>query len=406
MPPLANNLNAHKQILRARYKFCQCETLETLRRQQMIVIAALLFLGNSAAPDPRTFAAPIVHLADHAVTFAPALITGITVAIYLVVTALAFAWQRTALLGGKFRGYFSTLPVNADDIRAIDTRMIASRAWLLFVPHFCVIWLLLTAQLPLRFALLPAACFVTAAAWRVATATIYREWRQLAVIGIITLLACTSVALDRTVQLGALIAATIAVWFAPRWHGRHHAHQTDTQPPRSFSTRSARLFLWLGLPLKTLWCRARVGVVVRIAIICALLTLAGIGIHCFGMADRARGLSAAMIGVAIWLTATLYDELEDARSAQTMFHVLPIPRSWAYVSEALALWVMVMPPVAIYVIAIAAKAPSVMAIAATAPLLLFALRGLQRVPSSWRVMLLPAAVIAWAAATRMAISAE
>jgi hypothetical protein len=384
-------------VYAARKKFCDTESLAALRRHQAIVWIAALFLGPTFIPHPQLVASPVSALMQGPLSF-PARCAACLG--YLAVIFLAFAWQRPMLRGGAFRAWLATLPLAKTAFDHVDRKMIARRIWIFFLPHVMALRAIhashATAGDLLNVAL--AMLMMTIAAWRVAAAAVERDYIA-AVIAFACALVCVlAVPYDAIIHTVTLAVASASAWYAPQLATalrRKKAHNAARQ--KRFHLHAASVLLWLQLPLIVLWHTTRSGVLTRVAAMASLFALSAVGIVGFGMHDRWRGLTASVLGVAVWLFASLYEPIDDARRTMPLWKSLPMPRYADFVSDALAVCAIAAVPIIAYAVALASRGFfAALPIALSALVFLFALRGLLFAAPNWRVPITPPLVVVWA----------
>jgi hypothetical protein len=387
----------------ARKKFCDIESLAALRRHQALVFLSLMFLGPTMFPRPRLIASPVTALMVQgaeaswfARLFAPLL--------YCAVVFLAFAWQRDMLRGGTFRAYLSSLPLPDAAFHQIDRKLIAWRGWAFLLPQVVAPGVMRDALNTLDGALtvFAAALFMSIVAWRLAVAAVMQQ-HMVAGITLATVLMSATV-IHMTARAGFFVyAATLAAacaiaWCAPaiasRWQ-RKRSHASKPLPP--LQLRYATLSLWLQLPLAVLWHATRSGMIARLIATTALCPLAATGIVWFDMHDRWHGLTTTVFAMTVWLFSSLYEPIAEARQKVPLWKSLPLTRAMLFASDAAAVCTLAFMPIAVSTAMLLAHGFAGVALLAVGAIaLLFALRGMLPIPSSWRVVLTPAIVVIFA----------
>jgi hypothetical protein len=396
---LSPKSSAAALILAARKKFCDIESLAALRRHEALVFLSLMFLGPTMFPRPRMIASPVTALMMHGVEnswfarlFPPLL--------YCAIVFLAFAWQREMLRGGSFRAYLSSLPLSDAAFHQIDRKLIARRGGAFLLPQVVAVSIMRNTQNTPEGAMYVALAvvFMSIVAWRLAVAAVMQ---QHLVAGIVLATVVVSAAVARaTTPAGSLAyAATLAAasaiaWVAPAIASlRPRMRRQESKPVPPLQLRYASRSLWLELPLAGLWNATRSGVLARLAATTALCTLAAAGIVWFDMRDRWHGLMTTVFAITVWLFSSLYEPIAEARQKVPLWKSLPLTPAMQFASDAAGVCTLASMPIFVSTAMLLADGfVQVAVLAAGAITLLFALRSMLWITSSWRVVVAPAIV--------------
>jgi hypothetical protein len=320
---LKASATAERLIARARRRHYRQQIFQAMRRKLHWAMLFLIFTREAWGAETDLIASPVFSLL-HAPT--PALLSLAAMLGYLLAAAVWFSWQRPFILGGEFRRYLASLPLDSAQSLRLDRRQIRSASLLLMLPQMLATLMALhhRPSLATLADLLTALTATVLLIWQLGEAVVWRKRTMLA----LCLLVGSLLAAGALLPLGLRVAERCLLaglpWLLPAVLAGRRSRRVEQQPAAPFILLPALRALCL-LPWAVLWRANRSALLARTAIAAASLALVSYAVLAAAMADRALGFAVSAAAFSLWVLAGLYDILAAARSTVRYWSALPLP---------------------------------------------------------------------------------